>query len=104
MPIISSIHIHTLSDLQMDVRKHSAEEKIDKTIPGAAGEKKKICVKTESPASTGPPSSLFTGSQTDENSLQVMPNTGIQLENFDALILDICDYARAARNTPHVHA
>lgn len=66
--------------------------------------KKKICVKTESPASTGPPSSLFTGSQTDENSLQVMPNTGIQLENFDALILDICDYARAARNTPHVHA
>lgn len=44
MPIISSIHIHILSDLQMDVRKHSTEEKIDKTIPGAAGEKKKKSV------------------------------------------------------------
>lgn len=46
MPIISSIHIHILSDLQIDVRKHSTEEKIAKTIPGAAGEKK-ICAKTE---------------------------------------------------------
>lgn len=45
MPIISSIHIHILSDLQIDVRKHSTEEKIAKTIPGAAGEKKKSVLK-----------------------------------------------------------
>lgn len=53
MPIISSIHIHILSDLQMDVRKHSAEEKIDKTIPGAAGEKKKSVLKQKAQQAQG---------------------------------------------------
>lgn len=53
MPIISSIHIHILSDLQMDVRKHSAEEKIAKTIPGAVGEKKKSVLKQKDQQAQG---------------------------------------------------